>query len=167
MVREALTLDGPVSIRWPKGEAHTSPDSEVGSGLSGRKVRTGKDACILAVGRLLKPALEAAEELARRGIEAAVWDVRVVKPLDPSMLNDAVKHPLVVTVEDGVRVGGAGSHIDAALARLDETRPPVLTLGTPLEFIPQAKPASILARLGLDGAGIAASVEKALEAARP
>ena len=166
MVGQALAIEGPVSIRWPKGEGHTAPDGETGSGLNGRKIRHGDDACILAVGRLLRPALEAAEELARRGIETSVWDVRVVKPLDEAMLADAVKHPLVVTVEDGVRVGGAGSHIDAALARLDETRPPVLTLGTPLEFIPQAKPASILARLGLDGAGIAASVEKALEASR-
>ena len=166
MVGQALSADGPVSIRWPKGEAHSSPDGVVGQGLAGRKVRTGADACLLAVGRLLRPALEAAEELARRGIEVSVWDVRVVKPLDEAMLADAVKHPLVVTVEDGVRVGGAGSHIDAALARLDETRPPVLTLGTPLEFIAQAKPASILSRLGLDGPGIAASVEKALEAAR-
>ena len=166
MVRHALSLDGPVSVRWPKGEAQVSPDGRTGSGLGGRKLRSGDDACILAVGRLLQPALEAAEELASRGIEAAVWDVRVVKPLDEAMLTDAVKHPLVVTVEDGVRVGGAGSHIDAALARLDETRPPVLTLGTPMEFIPQAKPASILARLGLDGPGIAASVEKAIEATR-
>ncbi len=166
MVRDALTIDGPVSVRWPKGEAHSSPDGQTGSGLGGRKLRSGKDACVLAVGRLLRPALDAAEELARRGIDVTVWDVRVVKPLDPAMLSDAVKHPLVVTVEDGVRVGGAGSHIDAALARLDETRPPVRTLGTPLEFIPQAKPASILTRLGLDGPGIAASVEKALEAGR-
>ena len=166
MVHQALTAEGPVSIRWPKGEAHSSPDGEVGEGLAGRKIRAGSDACLLAVGRLLKPALEAAEELSRRGIEVSVWDVRVVKPLDEAMLADAVKHPLVVTVEDGVRVGGAGSHIDAALARLDETRPPVLTLGTPLEYIAQAKPASILSRLGLDGPGIAASLEKALEAAR-
>ena len=164
MVHEAVTLDGPVSIRWPKGEAHHSPDGVVGSGLSGRRLRQGDRACLLAVGRLLQPALDAAEELARRGIDVTVWDVRVVKPLDPAMLVDAARHPLVVTVEDGVRVGGAGSHIDAALARLDETRPPVLTLGTPLEYIPQAKPASILSRLGLDGPGIAASVEKALEA---
>jgi 1-deoxy-D-xylulose-5-phosphate synthase len=166
MLPTALAAPGPTVVRWPKGEAHHTPDGEVGEGLKGRKIRTGADACILAVGRMLGPSLEAAEELASRGIEVTVWDVRVVKPLDDRMLADAVRHPLVVTVEDGVRVGGAGSHIDAALARLDETRPPVVNLGTPLEYISQAKPHSILARLGLDGPGIAASTEKAIQANR-
>jgi len=164
MIPTALAVGGPAVVRWPKGEAHHSPDGEVGSGLNGRKLRSGTDVCILAIGRMLSPSLEAAEELAGRGIEASVWDVRSVKPLDSRMLHDAVGHPVVVTVEDGVRIGGAGSHIDAALAQLDETRPPVLTIGTPLEYIDQAKPASILSRLGLDAAGIAASVEKAVEA---
>lgn len=167
MLPTALEVGGPVTLRWPKGEAHHSPDGQVGSGLSGRKLRDGKDVCILAVGKLLKASLEAADELSSRGIEATVWDVRCVKPLDPKMLADAARHPVVVTAEDGLRIGGAGSHIDAALASLDETRPPVLTLGTPIEFIPHAKPDSIHARLGLNGPGVAASVEKAVQAARP
>ena len=62
-----------------------------------------------------------------------MWDVRVVKPLDPQMLADAGRHSLVVTVEDGIRTGGAGSLIADAMADLLETRtsPPVLILGVP------------------------------------
>jgi 1-deoxy-D-xylulose-5-phosphate synthase len=101
-------------------------------------------------------------------VSAGVWDVRVAKPLDPVMLADAATYPLVVTAEDGVRVGGVGSHIADSLAGLDEGRhaPPVLMLGTPAEFIPQGKPAQIHIDLGLDGPGIAASVAKALAAGR-
>ncbi|HEX2119074.1 MAG TPA: transketolase C-terminal domain-containing protein, partial [Acidimicrobiales bacterium] len=80
---------------------------------------------------------------------------------------DAVTHPLVVTVEDGVRQGGAGTAIADAVAGTAEGRPvpPVAVLGVPDRYIPHAKPATILADIGLDGPGIAASVIRALEAA--
>ena len=92
---------------------------EVGSGLSARKVRAGRDLCILAVGKMLAPARAAAEPLASsHGVEAAVWDVRLVKPLDEEMLADAATYPRVVTVEDGYREGGAGSAIADRLAEL-------------------------------------------------
>jgi 1-deoxy-D-xylulose-5-phosphate synthase len=115
--------------------------------------------------------VEAAEEAAllleREGVSATVWDARLVKPLDPAMLADAARHPFVVTVEDGCRVGGVGMAMADAIAELDQHResPPVLVLGVPDRFIPQAKPATILTRLGLDGPGIAASTLKALRAA--
>jgi len=82
------------------------------------------------------------------------------------MVADASRHRLVVTVEDGIRVGGAGSFMADAIASLDPGRqsPPVLVLGTPLEYIPQGKPPAILASLGLDAAGIAASARTALGA---
>ena len=93
-----------------------------------------------------------------------VWDVRVVRPLDPQMIADAGRHDLIVTVEDGVRAGGAGSLISDAVADLVETRrcPPVLVLGIPVAYIPHGTPELILAQLGLDGPGIAAAVSKTL-----
>jgi 1-deoxy-D-xylulose-5-phosphate synthase len=70
----------------------------------------------------------------------------------------------VVTVEDGIRVGGAGSLILDAIADLHETRqsPPILTLGIPTSYIPHGKADRILTQLGLDGPGIAAATAKAL-----
>ena len=150
MLRDALDLDGPAAIRYPKGAARHVEPSEIGHGLRARKLRQGSEVCILAVGKMVEPALQAAEEL-----DATVWDVRVVKPLDPEMLADAAGHTLVVTVEDGIRVGGAGAYIADALP---DTR--TVVLGLPDEFIQQAKPSAILARFGLDAAGIAASVRK-------
>ena len=82
------------------------------------------------------------------------------------MLSDAAGHSVVVTVEDGIRVGGAGAFLVDAMAALDDNRhiPPVLVLGIPVAYIPQGKPAQILADLGLDGKGIAASVRGVVEA---
>src|SRR5262249_8445591 len=118
------------------------------------------------VGKMVAPAQEAAELLSAQGVEASVWDVRCVKPLDQAMLIEAARYPLVVTVEDGIKVGGVGTAIAASLGELDEQRhsPPVLILGPPPEYTPQGKPAQILSMLGLDGPGIAAAVLKTVPA---
>jgi len=170
MLRTALTLDGPALIRWPKGVARSVADDEVGHGLSARRLRgsadgAAADVCILAVGKLVDAAERAAELLEAEGVSATVWDVRVVKPLDPVMLVDAARHVLVVTAEDGIRVGGAGSAIADALTGLQHDGPVVL-LGTPDAYVPQGKADAILAHLGLDAPGIAAAVRTALAAQR-
>ena len=154
MLHDALDLcTGPATLRWSKTAAPSVADDEVGSGLRGRKVRSGRDVCFLAVGKMLAAAREAAEALSAEGIEASVWDVRVV-PLDPEMLGDAAEHPIVITAEDGVRDGGVGSLIADALSRRDGATPKVRVLGTPTEFIQHGTADSILAGLGLDAAGL-------------
>ena len=168
MLHDALDLctDGPATIRWSKTAAPSVPDDEVGSGLSARKVREGRDVCILAVGKMLAAAREAAEALAAEGIDATVWDVRVV-PLDPEMLADAAEHPVVLTAEDGVREGGVGSMIADAVSRCGQGRPPqVRVLGTPIEFIQHGKPDQILADLGLDADGLAREARALVAALR-
>jgi 1-deoxy-D-xylulose-5-phosphate synthase len=171
MLHDALELctDGPAVIRWAKTMPPDVPPGEVGSGLEGRRVRSGRDVCILAVGKMLDAARAAADSLAAEGVEATVWDVRVVKPLDPRMLADAARHPVVVTVEDGYREGGAGSLVATSLADLHEAdpsmgEPRVVTMGVPVRFIPHGKPDAILADMGLDATGIAAQVRRALRA---
>jgi len=167
MLRDALTMvEGPVALRWPKGDARNVPDDEVGRGLAARRLREGRDVCLLAVGKMLDAADAAAEALEREGVSATVWDVRAVKPLDPRMILDAGRHPLVLTIEDGVRDGGAGAAMADAIgtAALEDGRvgPPVRVLGTPVEFIPHGKPDDILHGLGLDGDGVAAEARRLL-----
>lgn len=160
MLRHALTLPGPVAIRWPKGSpGHT--DTLTGEGLSGRRLLSAGDRpeiCLLGVGRLVAPALRAATELAAAGHGVTLWDVRCVKPLDEAVLADAARHELVLTAEDGVREGGAGAAIASALARRaqdEAVRPPVTAvLGVPDAYVPHGKPDAILAGLGLDAAGL-------------
>jgi 1-deoxy-D-xylulose-5-phosphate synthase len=85
----------------------------------------------------------------------------MVKPLDTGMLDDAAEHQLVVTVEDGFREGGAGTGVEMALRDMGSDVP-VEVLGVPIEYIDHANPDVILARLGLDGEGVAVAVRKAL-----
>jgi 1-deoxy-D-xylulose-5-phosphate synthase len=166
MLDTALTLDGPSVLRFPKTPSrHVGPDT-VGHGLSARRIHRGDGTvCLLAVGKLVEAAEEAAAKLAADGTDATVWDVRVVSPPDPDMLRDAAAHGLVVTVEDGIRVGGAGTFLlDAmrSLPGIDHPLPPVRILGVPRSYIAQGKPDLILSELGLDGPGIASTVSAAL-----
>lgn len=165
-LHDALDLcGGPASIRWANTPAPMAEEHEVGHGLSARKAREGDKVCLIGVGKMLGFCLEAADLLAADGIEATVWDPRVVKPLDPAMLDDAARFDHVVTVEDGFRVGGIGAAIadDIATRTLGTGRNPrVAVCGTPVDFIAHAKPDIILAHLGLDAPGIAATARDLL-----
>ncbi len=168
MLEAALGLDGPASIRFPKTPSPAVAPDEVGKGLQARLVRAGSgQVCLLAVGKMVARAAAAARLLADEGVDATVWDVRVVRPADPAMLDDALRHEVVLTVEDGLKVGGAGSWLlDAMTERGGRRRlPHVVHLGIPATYLAQAKPDLILGRLGLDPPGIAASVLAACHAA--
>ena len=177
MLRTALALPGPSTIRFPKtAPRHVAPD-EVGEGLSASCLRRGDGSvCLLGVGKMVGACLAAADELAGEGIAATVWDARVISPPDAAMLADAARHQLVLTAEDGVRFGGAGAFlVDAMSAQADAEglpMPAIRVLGIPRQYLAQGKADDILASLGLDGAGIAESVrrvklEVAAEAAEP
>ena len=168
MMLDAMDMTGgPVAIRWPKTAARNVSQDEVGSGLRARKARAADGRlCLIGVGKMLEACEQVAELLAHDGVEATVWDPRSVSPLCDQMLADAAEHDLVVTVEDGLRTGGAGTAIrDALLERAEaagQAAPRVRVLGVPLDYLPHGKPDAILADLGLDAAGIAATVKQEL-----
>jgi 1-deoxy-D-xylulose-5-phosphate synthase len=167
MLETALSLPGPSSIRFPK----TPPPPRctgAGEGLSARRLREGDGSvCVLAVGKLVGACLDAADLLAVEGPDATVYDVRVVSPPDLDMLAVALGHRVVVTAEDGFRHGGAGEFLRSAAATLALERGVVLPsfriLGVPRAFVAQGKPDPLLAELGLDAAGIAESLRRALD----
>jgi 1-deoxy-D-xylulose-5-phosphate synthase len=155
MLHEALSITtGPVAIRWPKSEACGAV--AVGSGLRARKVRPGSRVCLVGIGKLLGACEQAAQILAGHGVDATVWDARVVAPLDQAMIADAARHELVVSVEDGIADGGVGWKIAESLrgAAPASIGPVVVNCGVPSAFLPHGDAAGILARLGLDGPGI-------------
>jgi 1-deoxy-D-xylulose-5-phosphate synthase len=165
MLRAALELPGPSTIRVPKTAPRHVDPGDVGSGLQARQLRAGDGSvCLLGVGKTVAACLNAADRLAVEGIDATVWDVRVVAPPDIAMLEDAARHRLVVTAEDGVRHGGAGAFLlDAMAAQSESTGRPVPAariLGVPRQYLAQGKADDILASLGLDGAGIAESIRQ-------
>jgi 1-deoxy-D-xylulose-5-phosphate synthase len=119
--------------------------------------RSGKRVAILALGSMLTPALAAAEQL-----DATVANMRFVKPLDAELVRQlAREHELLVTVEENVVQGGAGSAVAECLQR-HGVAVPLLQLGLPDRFIEQGEHAQMLADCGLDAAGIASAIRSRL-----
>ncbi|HLA84787.1 MAG TPA: 1-deoxy-D-xylulose-5-phosphate synthase [Thermoguttaceae bacterium] len=161
MIRFALACDHPTAIRYPKAMAETveteQPRADVRLGRA-EVLSTGEDGTIVACGGPLSDCLRAAEQLRDEGLDFGVINARFVKPLDAETLLDAVERsPLVVTVEEGSLAGGFGSALleAAGAAGLDASH--VRRLGVPDRFVEHGSRAELLADLGLDAPGIAAS----------
>ncbi len=158
MLKEALEIEGPCALRFPKTMGPLRVGEKIGSGLKANKLRSGNSGIsLVGVGKMAEAALNASLQLEESGVEVSVWDPRVLAPLDTDMLDELASSKLVVVVEDGFVPGGAGSHISDALSKLSYSQS-FMSLGVPLGYIAQAKPDSILGELGLDAGGIAKSV---------
>ena len=148
----------PVTVRYPRGAGAGVAVPRDLNGLPygrGEIRRRGQRVAILAFGSLLYPALEAAEAL-----DATVANMRWVKPLDTELLRSlAQDHEYIVTVEEGCRMGGAGSAVMEALQDAGVVRP-VLVLGLDDSFTEHGDPAHLLALQGLDAKGIEASIRE-------
>jgi 1-deoxy-D-xylulose-5-phosphate synthase len=153
----ALAQNLPMAIRYPRG---------VGQGLElpstpkplpfgkGETVREGKDGAIVAIGRMVRTALDAAEKLAKEGLDLAVFDLRFLKPLDEEKLTElARKHDKWLTVEDGVIAGGMGSAI-LEFVSAQGLGVQIERLGFPDRFVEGGAVSKLLSRYGLDEKGI-------------
>ena len=157
LLSTAFAQDHAVAVRYPRGAGvgvqPLADLSELPFG-KGQVRRQGQRIAMLAFGSLLYPALQAAERLG-----ATVVNMRWAKPLDTELLLQiASSHEALVTIEEGVVMGGAGSAVAEALAAAQIAKP-LLQLGLPDVFIEHGDPARLLALQGLDAAGIQRSIE--------
>lgn len=151
-LREAVDIDdAPSVLRYPKGEA-TREIPAIKRLKDGVDVLStsddGNDVLIIAIGAMAELGIEVAQRLKKQGISATVVDPRWVVPVLPSIVELAAEHRLVITIEDGIRVGGIGTRIRQVLreASVDTA---VDELGLPDEFIPHATRDQILSEAGL------------------
>jgi 1-deoxy-D-xylulose-5-phosphate synthase len=157
MLYTAFHMDTPTAVRYPRG---------VGTGVTPQKQmrmlpigrgeirREGEKIALLAFGSMLKPCLEAAGEL-----NATVVNMRFVKPLDNDLVASlALRHEVLVTVEENTIMGGAGSAVMESLASAG-VKIPVLQLGLPDTFIDQGDPSQMLTDCGLDKTSIVSAVK--------
>ncbi|MGX4642917.1 1-deoxy-D-xylulose-5-phosphate synthase [Massilia sp. SYSU DXS3249] len=163
MLTTAYHYPGPAAVRYPRGAgigAAIQPELtslEIGKGEIKRQ---GEKIAILAFGSMVAPSMGAALEL-----NATVANMRFVKPLDVELVKQlAADHEVFVTVEEGATMGGAGAAVAEAMAAAGIVKP-LLILGLPDKFIDQGDPAALLASVGLDAKGIAASIRARFGAA--
>lgn len=166
MMWAALEMEGPVAIRYPRGSGRSERVDPRPRPLQlGRAqvVREGEgEVSIIAVGRMVGIALEAAEILSRGGVEAEVVNARFVKPLDEEMLRErARKRRLLVTLEENVLTGGFGEAV-AALLKEEKTDCLLVRLGLPDRFVEHGKVEELFSALGLDATSVAGEVMCAL-----
>ena len=159
MLLTTIEHPAPAAIRYPRG-------SGIGADISVRPklleigkaeiLSEGDDLAILAYGSMVYPALEAAGNLAKKGIEATVVNARFVKPLDEKLiLNLAETKSLIVTVEEAYLAGGFGSAVLELLEAndlLDKVK--IVRMGVPDRIVTHGDPKLLLAKYGLDADGI-------------
>jgi 1-deoxy-D-xylulose-5-phosphate synthase len=158
LLTTAYQHEGTAAVRYPRG---SGPGTPLQSGLAtlpwgkGEIRRQGKKLALLAFGTVLQAALQAGEVL-----DATVANMRFVKPLDTDLLTQlAQSHDYLVTIEEGVVMGGAGSAVLEYLSRAGWSTP-VLTLGLPDEFVDHGDQVLLMKQLGLDADGILEVIQR-------
>lgn len=155
MLKTALSFNGPISVRYPRGSGVgvdiTEPMHELPIGKA-EVLREGKELCFWAIGSMVQSAVQAADKLKEQGIDAGVVNMRFAKPLDKELLIEhAKRYGKIVTLEEGVLAGGVGSEV---LEILDDDgllqQCAVLRLGIPDEFVTHGDKKLLFRDLGLD-----------------
>ena len=155
MLKTALSFNGPISVRYPRGSGVgvdiTEPMHELPIGKA-EVLREGTELCFWAIGSMVQSAAQAADKLKKQGIDAGVVNIRFAKPLDKELLIEhAKRYGKIVTLEEGVLAGGVGSEVleildDAGLLQ----QCAVLRLGIPDEFVTHGDKRLLFRDLGLD-----------------
>jgi 1-deoxy-D-xylulose-5-phosphate synthase len=158
MLYTAFQFNGPAAVRYPRGSGCGAAMQKTMTAIpmgTGEIKRQGQKIAILAFGSMVGPSLVAGDSL-----NATVANMRFIKPLDAALVAKlASTHDALVTVEEGAIMGGAGAAVAEAMAAAGIVKP-ILMLGLPDKFIDHGDPGQLLAMLGLDGAGIVASIKQ-------
>jgi len=151
--------DAPTVIRFSKGTVATELPAlrRLDDGVDVLHESPSKDVLILTVGAMAETGLQVAKMLADQGIGATVVDPRWVVPVPKSVVKMAADHRLVVTIEDGIRVGGIGTRVrqDLRAAQIDTA---LSEIGLPDEFLEHASRGEILERVGLTAQSISREI---------
>jgi 1-deoxy-D-xylulose-5-phosphate synthase len=166
MLYTATKLDKPIAVRYPRDKGYGVDLTDTFKLISegkGEILFEGSDVCILAIGRMVRTAIDAATLLGERGINTSVVNMRFIKPLDVEMISWALEqHSLVAVVEENSLIGGFGSGVLEVAAELG-VGTPIVRYGLPDKFVTHGSMKRLLADCGLDANGIAFSINKKLD----
>ena len=160
MLYTGYLYNGPAAVRYPRGPGPGQPTEVIMNLLpigKSRVIERGAKVAILAFGSMVQVAKLATEKL-----NASLIDMRFVKPLDIEIILEvASQHSLLVTIEENVLAGGAGSAVNEVI-HSQRINVEILNLGIPDSFIRQDKPANMLKECRLDAQGVLDSIERRL-----
>ncbi len=166
MLATAISLGTPAAVRYPRGNGYGVALDQTFKLLPvgrGEVLREGTAAAVLALGTMVYPSMEAATALDADGVGLTVVNARFVKPLDETLIVEmAEKYGILITIEENALQGGFGSAVLELLEQRGMNNTRVLRLGYPDAYIPQGEQHELRAMLGLDSAGIAASIRSFL-----
>ena len=162
MLRFAVKADGPVAIRYPRGNAYQGLQEYQTAVEMGKSevLHSGCKVAVLALGSMVEICAEVCSELQKEGIDSTFVNVRFVKPLDTALLDQLARnHSLVVTVEENVQNGGFGQQV---CGYMEEHHPgiQVLPVAIPDRFVPHGGVDSLRVQLGLSANAIAEKIKK-------
>ncbi|HWR55017.1 MAG TPA: 1-deoxy-D-xylulose-5-phosphate synthase [Negativicutes bacterium] len=159
MLKTAVEFNGPVALRYPRGEgAGVVLDKELICLKTGQAemLSQGKDVALLGIGDRVNAALQAADILQKQGVHATVINARFVKPLDEGMLRKVCREiGMLVTIEDHVLQGGFGSAVGEYLHTHGWGNVKLLQLGLPDQFVEHGPRKLLLDKYGLSAEKIA------------
>ena len=160
MLKFAVHFDGPIAMRYPKGEAWTGLEEHRAPVALGRceVIGEGEDVLLFALGSMVAEAAEVRERLKEQGISAGLVNARFAKPFDREYLKGAAeRYRCIVTLEENVEIGGLGEQITGYLSELGYGGR-VLTIAIPDAFVPQGSIAILKEKLGIDAVTIAGRI---------
>jgi len=167
MLKTAIDFNGPIALRYPRGNGYGVPlDQELKPLPVGKAeiLREGNDGVLIALGSMVYPAMEAAVNLAEEGCNLTVVNARFVKPLDTVLLRDlAQQFGRLVTIEENMLQGGFGTAVLEFLEEHGIQGVSVLRIGYPDAYIDQGEQYELRAIHGLDQHGITRSVRAFLQ----
>lgn len=165
MLKFALELGKPAAVRYPRGAAYTGlveHRAPIELGKAEMLYDEG-GVLLLAVGSMVKTALQVKETLNAQGIECSIANARFVKPMDTELLREAAgKYSLIVTMEENVHSGGFGEHVAAWYAE-EEMQVPLLQIAIPDTFVTHGSPQELCRLTGIDADSVVAKILQRIE----
>lgn len=163
MMKFAVKYDGPIAIRYPRGEAYDGLEEYREPVIKGHSevIYEGKEIALLAVGSMVKTAVQVREMLLQDKIAPTLVNARFVKPLDKKMLDCLAKeHKILVTMEENVAAGGFGSQV-ADYMRREHPEVKILTIALPDSFIEHGNPEKLKEKAGIDAVSVYKKIKEA------
>lgn len=163
MMKFAVKYDGPIAIRYPRGEAYDGLEEYREPVIKGHSevIYEGKEIALLAVGSMVKTAVQVREMLLQDKIAPTLVNARFVKPLDKKMLDRLAKeHKILVTMEENVAAGGFGSQV-ADYMRREHPEVKILTIALPDSFIEHGNPEKLKEKAGIDAVSVYKKIKEA------